>query len=326
MIASYSVRLICLCFAVFFLVYVSAGAAIAAMASAWIRQATRMRPARAARFLLVLRLFPLFAALFAVFGLCIPNYLRLEPMARAEQMGPACLVAALAGGIILIIALARTLRAGSTSFGLLRRCRRLGRQLASPEKSLPVWVIDGEAPLIGLAGIFRPRVVLSQGVLQNLPSEQLDAALCHERAHWSSRDNLKRLMLLFAPDPFPFLHSLAAVEHAWAKFTEWAADDRAVDGDPARSLSLASALVCVARMKRPARLAPPLVSLVSHGEVLSIRVDRLLCPAPPAARRRHDIDMLPGTLLGLSLMFALILEPAAFFWLHAILEQFVHLH
>ena len=66
MMASYLVRLFCLCLAVFFLVHSAAALAVALSGPAAIRAAGRMRPRLAERFLLMLRLLP--AALGAVFG------------------------------------------------------------------------------------------------------------------------------------------------------------------------------------------------------------------------------------------------------------------
>ena len=76
----------------------------------------------------------------------------------------------------------------------------------------------------------------------------------------NSADNFKRLLLLLAPDALPFLRGSAAVERAWLRFTEWAADDSAVNQDAACSLSLAEALVRVARLGVAAHAS----SLISH--------------------------------------------------------------
>src|SRR2546430_1176329 len=81
-----------------------------------------------------------------------------------------------------------------------------------------------------------------RAILEALSAEQLAAALRHERAHRISRDNLKRLCILSAPDILPFLGGSAELERGWAKFAEWAADHAAADGNPDRSLSLAAAL------------------------------------------------------------------------------------
>ena len=129
-----------------------------------------------------------------------------------------------------------------------------------PGTRLPVWTLNSPAPFLALVGVFPSRVVISSPVMTALsPSEQLAAALRHEAAHQVSRDNLKRLLLLLAPGLLPGLRGFDAIERGWARFTEWAADDEAVAGDARLSLSLAAALVRIARMggTSPPRRSPP---------------------------------------------------------------------
>jgi hypothetical protein len=84
-----------------------------------------------------------------------------------------------------------------------------------------------------------------------------------------------------APGILPFFHGFSRLEQAWARVTEWAADDFAVAGDTHRSLTLAAALVRVARLGKVP--APPVLvtSLMPNGVDLSARVDRLLTSSPP---------------------------------------------
>ena len=91
---------------------------------------------------------------------------------------------------------------------------------------MDAWIVESDAPLLALGGIVRPRLVISRGVVGALSAEQLAAALRHERAHWASHDNLKRLCILLTPGILPFAGSSQTLERGWRKFTEWAADDQ----------------------------------------------------------------------------------------------------
>lgn len=328
MISPYLVRLLCLSFALFFLVHLALSLCSFAATPSALRLARRLRPRTATWLLLALRLGPLSAAALVVLGLCLPSYLLLEPQASAERMGAACLGAALAGAAAWLISIARGLQALAGALGDMRRCRELGGEWRTAGKSLPVQVIESEAPLLALAGVLRPRIVVSRGIVRALSSEQLEAALSHEQAHWASRDNLKRLLLLVAPDPFLFFGGLGQLERGWAKFAEWAADDCAVAGDWRRSLSLASALVRVARMGRPSRPVPLMATLVAgEADELSVRVERLLRPGEawerPVSRPRIVAGgaALVATVLVTTL---LLLEPVTLDSIHRLLEHLVH--
>jgi beta-lactamase regulating signal transducer with metallopeptidase domain len=187
-------------------------------------------------------------------------------------------------------------------------------------------LVEDEAPLLAMSGLLRPRLLISRGVLRVLSSEELDAALRHEHAHRISRDNAKRLLLLLAPDIFPFVRPLRLLEHSWSKFAEWAADDQAAAGDSCRALSLAAALVHVARMGAGPRLPFLSTSLLVGDGDLSARVDRLLradsLTLPPASKTRLGMGTTGFLLAGC--LAALLLTPPALSSVHELLELLLH--
>jgi beta-lactamase regulating signal transducer with metallopeptidase domain len=174
-------------------------------------------------------------------------------------------------------------RAAGISYGSVREMLLTARPATLGGTA--AWVLDSGQPFVMLAGLFRPRLAISRPVIDALGAEELDAAVLHERAHASSYDNLKRLLLLMAPRPFPFHPGFRALERAWTRYAEWAADDRAVSGDPRRSVALAEALVRVARLGTIFKANPLFASLLREGDDLTVRVSRLLEGGP-----RHEPD------------------------------------
>jgi beta-lactamase regulating signal transducer with metallopeptidase domain len=319
----YLARLACLCLAAFFLVQAVLGLAVSALTSQAVRFASGMAPVRGARLLLFLRLFPAAFGLFVVAGLCTPSYLYLEPKGAPEEMGLACLAAAVMSIAIWGISIARSTRALTRSMRHIRQCRRQSREMRLPGERKAAWVVDGTgAPSVMLAGVFHPRVVISRNVVSSLPVEQLSAVIRHERAHGISHDNLKRLLILLAPGILPFASGFRNLERAWAKISEWAADDRATAGKTQRSLSLAAALVRVARLGTAVAAPALATSLMADGADLSERVDRLLRPACRTARRRdHEpILMASAVLLLAGALIAVMAHPVTLHSAHECLE------
>jgi beta-lactamase regulating signal transducer with metallopeptidase domain len=265
------------------------------------------------------------ATLFVV-GLCVPSYLWLEPSATAERVGMLCVMLGLFGAAIWFASIARTVRSLVASLRHNRLCRLAGHETRLPGNSAPIVLVEDEAPLLALSGLLRPRLLISRGVLRVLSAEELDAALRHEHAHRTSRDNAKRLLLLLAPDVLPFVRLFRMLECSWSRFAEWAADDQASGGDSRRALSLAAALVHVARMGS----APPLpflsTSLLACDRDLSARVDRLLnadlmtLHYPSKTRSRFQSA---GLLLAVYFA-ALLLAPSALSSVHELLELLLH--
>jgi hypothetical protein len=322
---NYALRLWCLCLASFFLVNAAVGLTTALLSRAAVRMAETMRPRSAARFLFAARMLACALGAGAVLGLCVPSYLWLEPQASSERVGWACLTLALVGAAAWFGSLARAAWALAASVRLNRRWLRAGSETFLPGASGRVVMVKKGAPLVALVGVFRPRLVVSEAVIGSLSAEQLDLAWQHENAHGLSRDNLKRLFLLLAPAPIPFLGGGASLERCWAKFSEWAADDEAVRGDSQRALALAAALLRVARMGTAPRLSFLHTSLSAGDHDLSARVERLLTLRPPAAKPLSRARCLAfgaslGTAAGITVFLA---WPATLSSVHRLLELFL---
>jgi Zn-dependent protease with chaperone function len=321
----YLLRLLCLCLASFFAVNAAAGFLISLVSRAAARSAESMRARSAARFLFAVRVLPGALGIAVVLSLCVPSYLWLEPQAPSERIGWACLALAFLGAAGWLVSLARVTRALAFSAQFNRAWQQTGCETLLHGESSKAVIVERDAPLLALAGVFRPRLLVSQAVLQLLSAEELELALQHENAHRTSRDNLKRLFLLLAPAPIPFLHGLSFIEHCWAKFSEWAADDEAVRGDSHRALSLAAALLRVARMGAAPRLSFLHTSLCADDHDLSARIERLLCIQPlPAQSRSSARTLTVGSSLGIALCACILLAwPATLSLVHRLLELFL---
>lgn len=309
MILSYIVKLFCLSFSAFFLVHAAASLALVMLSPSALRVAGRMRARAASRFLFIIRLLPFGLSLLVVLGMCVPSYLWFEPGDVAETVGLPCIATAVLGAAILAIALVRGALALTGSRRYIRQFQASAKESRLPDTAASFLMIEEDSPLVMLAGLWHPRVIVSRGVVDTLPAEQLDMALQHERAHGLAYDNCKRFLVLLAPDVLPGWHLFSRLERTRAQFAEWAADDQATAGDPYRSLSLASALVRLARLGAGIPLPSLIASLVpgstdSAAHDLALRVERLLLPtvtqeAPPLRLRAF---LGSGTLAFASLM------------------------
>lgn len=323
MILEYSIRLACICLASFFLVHLAA-ALMAIRLSPWIISiAARMRPQQAARLLLTLRLAPVCSALCVVIALCVPSYLRYEQNGATEKVGIFCLAASVLGLALCMISVGRGLHAVVHSFLITRQCPSVE---ATAWGEVPAAKEDvAGMPLLALVGVVRPRLILSRRVLEVLSPEQLDAALSHEHAHQVSRDNLKRLLVVLAPNVLPFVNGFGELEHQWERFIELAADDHATCGQIGRSVALAEALIQVARLGNAEAALPLASSLCARGQDLAARVHRLLgleAVTAPSVRRATFPWLFSFALLCLSVL--LLHRPGVLYPVHGLLETLLH--
>jgi len=259
-------------------------AATAAVAMAAPRIARSSRARGSAATWLTLRLLPASASVIFVALLFLPSYFRFEPRDPGEGVDVTLAALALAAAGIVLAGVARGIRswrrASRKSRAWIRRARpiALGAPLAAYE--IPI-----DAPMMALAGVIRPRLIVTRGLVGALTAEELRASVAHEIGHWRALDNLKRLAMRAAPDFLFATRAASAIESRWAAAAEHAADRRACEDSDARC-ALASALVKVAKLTPPRTpLAEPISTLVDGGDVAS-RVRRLLDDSEPSVRSR----------------------------------------
>jgi hypothetical protein len=217
-----------------------------------------------------IRVLPLAGAVGIVGLFSVPSFLYLEPYVTDERIGLLGISIAIGGGMFISLGLASVLSAWWKTSRFLASCKGISERMEI-EPGAPAFEVTGAGPALLVAGIFRPRILISRGAGELLDAPEMQVAIRHELAHVRRRDNLKKLVLRFCSFPF-----MAKLEREWLHAAELAADDAAVNDEHA-ALDLASALIKMTR-QRPRMLTPELaMSLVPHeGTLLTGRIERLL--------------------------------------------------
>jgi Zn-dependent protease with chaperone function len=91
-----------------------------------------------------------------------------------------------------------------------------------------VEVVDDVEPFSFTYGLFSPRVVISQGLVDTLGTDEVEAVFHHERYHVHNWDTLKVIVARAAPAAFFFLPALGHLRTRYLAGRELAADRRAV--------------------------------------------------------------------------------------------------
>src|SRR5436305_184687 len=85
---------------------------------------------------------PAVTGVLVVAGICVPSYLWLEPEFSREEISFTCLAAALLGGLLWVLSVARGMRGMLRAMRHTRACRRLGRPSGLMGSRVPVWVLE----------------------------------------------------------------------------------------------------------------------------------------------------------------------------------------
>jgi hypothetical protein len=226
-----------------------------------------------------LRVLPLTAALIFMLGFVVPSFQLLEPRSIDEDTGAAPLALGIGALLLLFFGCWRVITALMATSRVVARWSQGARTLAGAQTVTVLSTRD--VPPLTLVGVCKPIVLVSESTVALLSQDELRVALEHERSHWLSRDNLKKLVFRFCP--FPGMHKL---ESAWSQSAELAADDAAVSNlDDA--VALASALIKLSRLVPVDPLLVCTVGFVTGS--IRVRVSRLLAWEEVGKSRR------PGT-------------------------------
>jgi Zn-dependent protease with chaperone function len=298
-----------------------AALAVAAAAPSWLRREGHQQPARRARRLLALALLPSTSGLGVSLGLVAPAWLLYEPRGTRESGGPVLLLLAALGTGLALVRLGGALRAQRATTRLVAAWARAGRPL--PGLGLAATCAGHPHPVAVVAGVLRPRLLLSESLLAAITPEELGAVAAHERAHVAAHDNLKRLLLRASPDPLALLPAGRRLREAFERAAEEAADAAACAQVP--RLALARALLKVAALTPPGEhlLALPVAALHREGSIVA-RVHALV-HARVEVDDRGNLPVLPSWPTRLLLLAAASLAIAAFLPnVHGVLERLVH--
>jgi hypothetical protein len=223
------------------------------------------------------------AALFTLFVLA-PSYVRFEPPDASESVGFTLGLACLLALLVVLWGPLRALR----SWLLARRLETAwlwdGERVDIPSLAVPVWRVRDGGVGLWVSGLLRPRLILGEAAADALTPAELGAALRHELAHVTGRDNLFRLSLAGWPGALSLMPLGRRLEREWSRATEAAADRRAVGDSSGAAVDLASALIKVARLG--GGLEPNLAtSALGEGDIEE-RVRALLADHPPSPTPR----------------------------------------
>jgi Zn-dependent protease with chaperone function len=311
--------------AVHFLVATMLSLLVAAALPAFEKLLEGLDPRCRATRLLALALLPAAGGLFAALALIAPAWLLYEPRGLAERPGPLLILLAASGAALVALRLGIALRDQWRTARLVGRWTRESREL----HGLPLTAtrIAHDLPLAALFGLLRPRLLLSEALLEALSGEELEAVLAHECAHVAARENLKRFLLRASPDPLALLPGGARLRAAFEAAAEIAADRSACARVP--PLRLARALLKVAALM-PSGRRPHLAVAALHREGgIAARVQMLLrahdghAEGAGAERRASPAARRVLALLVAAAVMALASDSLPL--VHRLLEGFVHL-
>lgn len=268
---------ISLCCAIFFIVL--AGTSVLCM---WVSRFARpavssLAPAAVANLLFTIRILPVLLASLATFGFVLPALLKFEPRSTSELVGWPLLGLAILGGAVLIVMSVRAATILRSTRLVAAIWRRHSKKLLLENTGVPVYCLDNHGSVLAVLGFLRPKIFVARQIVDALTPAELMAAVEHERAHVTSFDNLRQLVLKVTRIP-RWLRVTGGADSAWTNASEIAADEAALaSGIPV--LDLSSALIKVAALSTYAVVGKTVAAShlvpIESGYCLRARVDRL---------------------------------------------------
>lgn len=274
-----------------------------------------------------LRVFPLIFTVIFVFAFLIPAYLLFEPPSENETVTLKLAIPALISIIGIIIAFYRVFGTWWRTRQLIKSWLKCSKPISVENVSIPVYRLEHQFPVIAVVGVFQPKLFIAEQIFSTLNEEELSAAIEHEGGHLATHDNFKRILLRVCRDllVFPMGKKL---ERAWAENSESAADEYATQIHGKSALSLAAALIKIAKIVPPntTPTIPLGVFLVEQNVDVTWRVHRLIEMAGvKKVKSAFNFQIIYGVLLAITslLTIALATNHNFLFQVHTVLEKFV---
>jgi Zn-dependent protease with chaperone function len=228
-----------------------------------------------------MRILPLLVSVVVTFALVVPSLLLLKPLPSDIDLGAMPLVFGVCALVLIAYCFLHAIAAQTRTTRVVT-CWLQGARPAKTNVDHTVTLqARPETPPLTVVGVRHPRVLVSEATIALLSQDELRMALRHELEHMKSRDNLKRLILVFCPFP-----GMTKLESAWSQAAELAADDASVSNQ-SDALDLAAALVKLSRLV-PVK-APPVCTMSFVAGRISQRVESLLAWDEASQARRVQI-------------------------------------
>jgi Zn-dependent protease with chaperone function len=288
-------------------------------------------PARAANRLFAIRILPLLFACVVTLGFALPAFIEFEPRASGEMMSLRLFVLGALGAFVLLAMVIRAAVTVRATTLVREQWRSHSKKLDVEGLDIPVYCLDGTRSVMAVLGIFRPEIFVAREVTQVLSTEELAAAIAHEKAHVRSFDNLKQILLKVTRLPrWLKPNTFGVMETAWINASEVAADEAALAAG-ASPLDLSAALVKVARLTRRAVVGEAVAAShllpVASGSAIEARMSHLhelLEDTAPANETRKQSGKYRAilSLVLFTIVYAVCVN-AALPWVHETLERLV---
>lgn len=260
------------------------------------------------------RLLPAAVSIVVTCGLAVPAYAWLEPRNTGESLGWLVRVLSAAGMALIAASIVRGAMLARGHSRALRAAVAARAPLPGFRLAVPAFVVRTTAPFLLLAGVCRPRLYVSERVVDVLTNEELHVAVAHELAHHRAADNLKRAVLAFLPDLLAGTSLGENLERRWRFSAECAADAAVARTGAPAAVALASALVKVARLQGGAQPRDFGCAAFDHGAPIAERVRRLVSqPSEDGLGARWAVRVLASVAALLSVMTAAWLSHALLF-------------
>lgn len=139
-------------------------------------------------------------------------------------------------------------------------------------------IVSRQEPLAMTIGFWRPRIVLSTGLLQLLDEEELEAVVQHERFHLSNRDPLRLMLLYVSASVFWYIPILRSGLEQYRLSREVLADQYAISRLES-PLGLGSALLKLIKKKQDSNGQYSFVYASFAEHSINYRIEKIVNPS-----------------------------------------------